>query len=207
MGAPGDDTEAELSKSRRSILREQARATRRQAGGRPVYYTEWSSSSNPRDHLHDEPYAAAFVIKTVMEARGLVEGYSWWTFSDIFEENYFPSVPFHGGFGLLNLHGIPKPTYRAHQLLSRLDTEQLPVSGEHGTVDAWVSRQEDLLTVLLSNHALPRHPIRPERGPGRAGECSSGAPRLRPVCGGRDSRVGGCEGDAPPAHRGKDLCG
>jgi beta-xylosidase len=35
------------------------------------------------------------------------------TFSDIFEENYFPSVPFHGGFGLLNLHGIAKPTYRA----------------------------------------------------------------------------------------------
>ena len=40
----------------------------------------------------------------------LVEGYSFWTFSDIFEENYFPSVPFQGGFGLLNLHGIAKPS-------------------------------------------------------------------------------------------------
>ena len=36
-----------------------------------------------------------------------------WTFTDIFEENYFPSVPFHGGFGLLNLHGVAKPVYRA----------------------------------------------------------------------------------------------
>jgi xylan 1,4-beta-xylosidase len=44
----------------------------------------------PRDPMHDQPYAAAFIVKTVMEARGLVQGYSYWTFSDIFEENYFP---------------------------------------------------------------------------------------------------------------------
>jgi xylan 1,4-beta-xylosidase len=61
--------------------------------------------------MHDEPYAAAFVIKTIMEANSLVQGYSYWTFSDIFEENYFPSVPFHGGFGLLNIHDIAKPVY------------------------------------------------------------------------------------------------
>lgn len=54
------------------------------------------------------------------EANGLVDGYAFWTFTDIFEENYFPSVPFHGGFGLLNLHGIPKPTYRAYELFHRL---------------------------------------------------------------------------------------
>ena len=50
-----------------------------------------------------------------MDAHGLVQGYSYWTFSDIFEENYFASLPFHGGFGLLNIHGIPKPAYRAFQ--------------------------------------------------------------------------------------------
>jgi xylan 1,4-beta-xylosidase len=58
-----------------------------------VYYTEWNASSNPRDPRHDEPYAAAFVAKTALEASDLVQGYSFWTFSDIFEENYFPSVP------------------------------------------------------------------------------------------------------------------
>ena len=68
FGSEGDDTETELAKSRRSVLREQAQDTCRRARGKPVYYTEWNSSSNPRDPLHDEPYAAAFVIKTVMEA-------------------------------------------------------------------------------------------------------------------------------------------
>ena len=60
--------------------------------------------------------------KTALEASDLVQGYSFWTFSDIFEENYFPSVPFHGGFGLLTLHGIAKPTYRAFELLHKLGT-------------------------------------------------------------------------------------
>ncbi len=159
LGNEGDDTETQLANSRRSILREQAQDTFRRAKGKPVYYTEWNASSNPRDPLHDEPYAAAFVTKTIMETNGLVEGYSFWTFTDIFEENYFPSVPFHGGFGLLNLHGIAKPAYRAFELLHKLGKEQLLVDGIHETVDAWAVRVKDSVTVLLTNHALPRHTI------------------------------------------------
>ena len=162
FGQPGDDTEAQLSKSRRSVLRDEARAVRRKAGDRPVYYTEWSTSSNARDPMHDEPYAAAFITKTIMEANGLVQGYSYWTFSDIFEENYFPSVPFHGGFGLLNIHGIAKPAFRAFELLHALGTEMLLVEGTHPTVDAWVVRGVRSATVLLANYALPRHPIATE---------------------------------------------
>lgn len=163
FGQPGDDTVTQLSKGRRSVLAEQAREARRQAGRLPLYYTEWSSSSNPFDDLHDRPYAAAFLVKTVMEAAGLVQGYSWWTFTDLFEENYFSSVPFHGGFGLLNIYGIPKPTYRAFQLLYGLGTERLRIRGTHPTVDAWVIREGAIITTLLTNWALPSHPIRTER--------------------------------------------
>ena len=162
FGSPDDDTEVELFKSQRGIMREVAQDTRRRARGRPVYYTEWNSSSNPRDPLHDESYAAAFVVTTIMEAKGLVEGYSFWTFSDIFEENYFPSVPFHGGFGLLNLHGIPKPTYRAFELLHNLGTEHFLVDGLHETVDCSVIRKDSTLTILLTNHTTPGHSIETE---------------------------------------------
>jgi len=163
LGKESDDTEEALANSKRSLLRDQARQAKQQAGAHPLYYTEWNSSSNPRDPLHDEPYAAAFAVKTIMEAQGLVEGYGFWTFSDIFAENYFPSVPFHGGFGLLNLHGIAKPVYRAFELLHHLGTEQLAVTGAHPTVDVWVLRGANKITVLASNHALPRHPVATER--------------------------------------------
>jgi xylan 1,4-beta-xylosidase len=160
---PGSDTETQLAHSRRSIMRQWAQDTRRQAGGRPLHYTEWNTSSNPHDPRHDQPYAAAFVIKTALEASGLADGYSFWTFSDIFEEHSFSSVPFHGGFGLLTVQGIAKPVYRAFQLLHELGTERLMVDGLHHTVDAWVVRQRDGVTILLTNHALPWYPIRRER--------------------------------------------
>jgi xylan 1,4-beta-xylosidase len=112
--------------------------------------------------MHDDPYAAAFIIKTILEASGRVEGYSYWTFSDIFEENYFPSVPFQGGFGLLNIHGIAKPAYRAFQLLHELGTELMPIDGAHPTVDAWFVRGAQSATLMLTNFALPRHPIATE---------------------------------------------
>jgi xylan 1,4-beta-xylosidase len=162
FGKPGDDTATQLADSTRSVLREQAREVRKQAGDLPVFYTEWCTSSNPRDPMHDDPYAAAFIVKTVLEARGLVQGYSYWTFSDIFEENYFPSTPFQGGFGLLNIHGIAKPAYRAFQLLHELGNEMLPVEGNHETVDAWFVRGDQSSTLVLTNFALPRHPVETE---------------------------------------------
>jgi xylan 1,4-beta-xylosidase len=157
-----EDTEVQLFKSQRGIMREVAQNTRHRARGKPVYYTEWNSSSNSRDPLHDQSYAAAFAVGTIMEAKSLVEGYSFWTFSDIFEENYFPSVPFHGGFGLLNLHGIPKPTYRAFELLHNIGTEQFLVDGLHETVDCSVIRKDSIVTVLLTNHTTPGHSIETE---------------------------------------------
>jgi xylan 1,4-beta-xylosidase len=159
LWSEAQDTESELAGARRGILREWAVEAHRQARGLPLLYTEWNASSNPRYPRQDDPYAAAFAVKSVLEVSGLVEAYAFWTFSDIFEENYFPSAPFHGGFGLLTLHGVPKPTYRAFELLHRLGDERLEVEGVHETVDAWAVRGGTELVILLTNHALPRQPI------------------------------------------------
>ena len=162
FGKPGDDTIAQLAASKRSALQGEAQKVKEQAGEKPVYYTEWCTSSNPFDELHDMPYAAAFIVKTVIEASGIVKGYSYWTFSDIFEENYFSSVPFHGGFGLMNIYGIPKPAYRAFELLHRLGEEILSVEGQHPTADVWVVNKEDCVNIIITNWALPRHDIKTE---------------------------------------------
>ena len=163
FGKAGADTLSQLQHAPPHVMRDDVRMVRGHAKGLPVYYTEWNISSNPRDALHDEPFAAAYAAKIILEARGLVQGYSFWTFSDIFNENYFPSVPFQGGFGLLNLQGIAKPIYRAFELLHRLGTEILDVEGNHKTVDAWFVRRQTAATMLLTNHAMPRHCIRKQR--------------------------------------------
>ncbi len=159
LGFEGVDTEDLLANSPRDLLRDRARFVRDHARDRPVYFTEWNISSNQRDPYRDGPFAAAYAAKSALETDPFVDGYSFWTFTDIFDEQAFPSIPFHGGFGLLNLYGVPKPVYRAFQLLHGLGSERLPVEGKHETVDAWVVRKGRTITVLLTNHAQPRHAI------------------------------------------------
>ncbi|HEX5966653.1 MAG TPA: glycosyl hydrolase [Pyrinomonadaceae bacterium] len=157
------DTEEQLFRSQRGIMRQVAEDTKRHAAGRPVYYTEWNASSDHRNPLHDESYAAAFAVSTIMEASGLVEGYSFWTFTDIFEEHVFPSVAFHGSFGLLNLHGIPKPVYRAFELLHEVGNERSLVDGLHETVDCSLIQKNSSVTIVLTNHTTPGHSIETEQ--------------------------------------------
>jgi xylan 1,4-beta-xylosidase len=163
FGEVGAETEKKLAAAPLDVMRQRAEMVHRQARGCPVYFTEWNIASNPRHHLHDESFAAAFATRIVMSVNGLVEGYSYWTFSDIFEENYFPSIPFHGGFGLLTLHGVAKPVYRAFQLLHHLGDQLFPVEEEHDTVAVWGARKEYAFTFLVINQAMPEHSIRTEQ--------------------------------------------
>jgi xylan 1,4-beta-xylosidase len=85
-----------------------------------IHLTEWSSSSSSRDFTHDYPQAAAFVVRTVLASIGLVDSLAYWTFTDVFEEEGAGRDPFHGGFGMLNQNGIPKPTMHAYRMLNAL---------------------------------------------------------------------------------------
>lgn len=81
LGSVDEDTESQLADSDRDILQKEAQAAHYQAHGKPLNYTEWNASSNPRDRLHDEPFTVCVVARTMMQARGLVQGYSFWTFT------------------------------------------------------------------------------------------------------------------------------
>lgn len=90
-----------------------------------IHLTEWSSSSSSRDYTHDYLQAATFVVRANLESIGCVDSMSYWAFSDIFEEEGGGQEPFHGGFGMINQHGIPKPTYHAYRFLSALGDQLL----------------------------------------------------------------------------------
>jgi xylan 1,4-beta-xylosidase len=160
----GADMEAQMAAAGRGVLRVMAEKARAEAGRLPLYYTEWSNSPSSRDPYHDGPYAAAFIVKSILDVAGLVDMYSYWAFSDVFEEEWFPSEPFHGGFGLLSLHGIPKPSYRAFQILHGLGTERLPLqwaAPSSSTLDAVATRAGSRIIVLACNHDVPKAPLRP----------------------------------------------
>ena len=53
---------------------------------------------------------------------------SYWTFSDVFEEQGPVKQPFYGGYGLIAAGGIPKPAFNAFELLHQLGDERLASS-------------------------------------------------------------------------------
>lgn len=138
----------------RGVLTEMTKKAVKEAQGLPVYYTEWNSLAGLPS---DGPFGASFIAKTVMDGIGLVEGYSYWTFSDIFEEGGMPSAEFHGGFGLLTMQGIPKASYRAFELLHQLGDKIYKTKMADGTVDVYAvnkSLSHSLQFVIVNHHSL-----------------------------------------------------
>lgn len=91
--------------------------------GIPVHITEWSSSYSPRDPVHDSYFNAPYILRQLRNTEGMAS-MSYWTFTDIFEENGPGPAPFHGGFGLVNQQGVRKASFWAYKFLSMLgDTE------------------------------------------------------------------------------------
>ncbi|MDR2785937.1 MAG: hypothetical protein LBB83_08490 [Treponema sp.] len=138
----------------RGILTEFAKEARAEAGDLPLYYTEWNANSSPAAIDDDTPFGSSFILKTVMDNHGIVDAYSYFTFTDIFEEGGMPHVPFHGGFGLLNLQSVPKAGYRAFQLLHKLGGDLYAVKLSEGTVDVYAVRNAEAscVQILAVNH-------------------------------------------------------
>lgn len=97
--------------------------------GLPLFFTEWSTSYNPRDLVHDSYMSAAYVLTKLKQTQGLAQHMSYWVYSDLFEEPGPPDAPFHGGFGLMTREDLRKPvwfTYKYLAALARLDGREVP---------------------------------------------------------------------------------
>lgn len=90
-----------------------------------IHLTEWSTSPNSRDGLHDQLPPAAYIIKVNLDCIGLARSLSYWTFTDVFEEKGGGETIFHGGFGMINFQGIVKPVFHAYRMLHQLGDEKL----------------------------------------------------------------------------------
>ena len=94
----------------------------------PLYFTEWSTSYTPRDPVHDSYISAPWILTKLKGAAGKLQGMSYWTYTDIFYESGPPPTPFHGGFGLMNVDGIRKPSWFAYKYLRALRGNEIPVT-------------------------------------------------------------------------------
>lgn len=121
-GAQGDpDCFTRLIHNARDIVRNKTNAS--------FLITEYNAGLGLKDGKDlDAPFGAAFAFRQVAAIQD-VDLFSWWTFTDIFEEGWMRSAPFHNGFGLQTVHGVPKPAWRAFQLLKWAGSWRASVAG------------------------------------------------------------------------------
>jgi len=88
--------------------------------GMPMYITEFNTSYHPFCPIHDTNRNAALCAALLSRLGDVADGYSYWTFGDVFEEQGIPNRPFHGGFGMVANGLIPKPTLWAFSFFANL---------------------------------------------------------------------------------------
>ncbi|MFE4254536.1 xylan 1,4-beta-xylosidase [Streptomyces sp. NPDC056910] len=125
----------------------------------PVHITEFNSSYRPDNPVHDTAFHAAYLAPVLAAGGDLVDSFSYWTFSDMFEEVGVPTALFHGGFGLLTHRQVRKPTYHLYAFMARMGRDVLARGDDHlvtrhpdgrVTVLAWAPPGTDLHTLRLS---------------------------------------------------------
>jgi xylan 1,4-beta-xylosidase len=126
----------------------------------PLYFTEWSTSYTPRDAVHDSYISAAYILNKLKACQGLVQGMSYWTYTDLFEEPGPPTAPFQGGFGLLNPQGIRKPAYFAYKYLHAIEGSEVATADSQSIF----STREGALTGVIwhfeqPNQSFSNHPF------------------------------------------------
>ena len=123
--------------------------------GLPLYFTEWSTSYNPRDPIHDDYLSASYILTKLRESEGLAQGMSYWAFSDLFEEPGPQTRPFDGGFGLMNPQGIRKPAFFAFKYLNELGDREIST----GDAQSIATLKDGQVRVLAWRYELPDQPV------------------------------------------------
>ncbi|MCA9235193.1 MAG: hypothetical protein KDA44_06965 [Planctomycetales bacterium] len=117
----------------------------------PLLVTEWGPSYSLRDPVHDSYFCAAYILQRLRRLPPEVKAMSYWAFSDQFEEAGPVPSPFHGGFGLLNAQGLPKPAFFAYRFLNELGDAELTCDDPN----VWACRDKRGVQVLFWDYHHP----------------------------------------------------
>jgi xylan 1,4-beta-xylosidase len=121
----------------------------------PLIWSEFNASYMNEPEVTDSIYMGPWLADAIRQCEGLVSMMSYWTFSDVFEEQGVVKTPFYGGYGLIAAGGIPKPAFNAFKLLHQLGDQRIALDSE----SALLTRRDDgTLILALWNYAPPGEP-------------------------------------------------
>ena len=99
--------------------------------GLPVHITAFNTSYRPDNPIHDTAYNAAYLAPVLTSDGDHAASFSYWTFSDVFEESNIPTAFFHDWFGLLTHRQVAKPTDHLYTFMALMGAQVLARGDDH----------------------------------------------------------------------------
>jgi xylan 1,4-beta-xylosidase len=123
----------------------------------PIHWTEYNASYKNEIDVTDAAFMGPWLANNIRLCDGLAVSMSYWTFSDVFEEQGVVKTPFYGGYGLIAEGGVPKPAFNAFAMLHRLGERRLSAQGSQPDLtDALVTERSDgTLAIAIWNYSAP----------------------------------------------------
>jgi xylan 1,4-beta-xylosidase len=118
----------------------------------PLIWSEFNASYKNEPDVTDSTYMGPWMADTIRQCDGLVDIMSYWTFSDVFEEQGVVKTPLYGGFGLLAEDSIPKPAFNAFKLLHLLGEQRIALVSDSAL---FTRRSDGTLVAAVWNYAPP----------------------------------------------------
>jgi xylan 1,4-beta-xylosidase len=112
----------------------------------PLIWSEFNATYANEQPITDSIYMGPWMADTISKCDGKTKMMSYWSFSDVFEEQGVVKTPFYGGYGLVAEDDIPKPAYDDFMLLHELGDERLPAPVD----EALVTRRADGTLVIAA---------------------------------------------------------
>jgi xylan 1,4-beta-xylosidase len=118
----------------------------------PIIWSEYNASYKNEIDVTDAAFMGPWLANNIRLCDGLTTTMSYWTFSDVFEEQGVVNTPFYGGFGLIAEGGVPKAPFNAFAMLHRLGDRR----SQSNAADTLVTKRPDgTLAIAVWNYAAP----------------------------------------------------
>jgi len=118
----------------------------------PLIWSEFNASYANEPAVEDTAFMGPWMADTIRQCDGLTSMMSYWTFSDVFEEQGVVKTPFYGGFGLLAERSIPKAAFNDFALLHQVGDTRLDANSDSVLV---TRRKDGSVAIAAWNLFLP----------------------------------------------------
>jgi len=118
----------------------------------PLVVSEYNASAFNEPNVEDSIFMGPWLANDIRLCDGLTDDMSYWSFSDVFEEQGIVRTPFYGGYGLIAAGSIPKPALNAFRALHQLGDRRIALDSESALATA---DGRGRLALALWNYAPP----------------------------------------------------